>query len=255
MKPQKWFFRYGASEKGVGIIILILFVNFIVVKITSPTLPVPSTNRVQRCVTSWLGEIFCMIFICFLIIGIQFFDPQEYVIPFLFDSVLRVGFPAYYIYSFPPLYDYVSTSFKKNVVKPLKGRKENVRKLLSGLTRSPQIDITVWISNYDLCPFFETINLMKLTFKEINKYLTWYYWNKIRVLMMLYAHFETILTILFFLQFMTYVQVRSSDLYRKVDFLIKINLAGLGTNIIISKQLMKDIHANRHGMDYTFGHS
>ena len=84
-----------------------------------------------------------MISICFLTFVIQFFDPQEYVIIFLFDSVMRVGFPAYYIYSFPPLYDYVSTSFKKNVVKPLKRRKENVRKLLSGLTRSPQIDIIV----------------------------------------------------------------------------------------------------------------
>ena len=139
------FFRYFASGKSVGIIILILFLSFIVLKMTSPTLPVPSTNRVKKYnVTPWLGEIFCMIFICFLIFGLKFFDPHEVLIPFLFDFVLRVGFPAYYIYSFPPLYGYVSTSFKKNVVRPLKERKENMRKFLNGLTRSPpQIDIQV----------------------------------------------------------------------------------------------------------------
>ena len=75
--------------------------------------------------------------------GIKFFEPDEFVIPFLFDSVLRVGFPAYYIYSSPFLLDYVSTSFKKNALNPLKERKENVRQLLSGLKRSPRIDVKV----------------------------------------------------------------------------------------------------------------
>ena len=75
--------------------------------------------------------------------GIKFFEPHEFVMPFLFDSVLRVGFPAYYIYSSPFLRHYVSTSFKKNALNPLKERKENVRQLLSGLKRSPRIDVKV----------------------------------------------------------------------------------------------------------------
>ena len=75
--------------------------------------------------------------------GIQFFEPHEFVMPFIFDSVLRVGFPAYYIYSSPFLCDYVSSSFKKNALNPLKERKENVRQLLIGLKRSPRIDVKV----------------------------------------------------------------------------------------------------------------
>ena len=110
--------------------------SFIVLKVTSPTLPGTSTNR-ENSVTDWLGEIFCMIFLCFIIIAILFFDPQEYVIPFLFDSVLRVGFPAYYIYIFPSLYDYVFTSLKNVYSSFLKGKKSK------RLTRSPQIDVTV----------------------------------------------------------------------------------------------------------------
>ena len=136
-------FRYAASGKRPGIVILILFFSFYFLKMTSPTLPMPNANRVTRCVTPWLGEIFCTIFICCLIMRIQFFEPHNFVIPFLFESVLRVGFPAYYIYSSPFLFDYVSTSFKKNVLIPLKERKENVRQLLSSLKRSPRIDVKV----------------------------------------------------------------------------------------------------------------
>ena len=138
-------FRYAASGKRPGIVILILFFSFYFLKMTSPTLPIPNTNRVTRCVTTWFGEIFCTIILCFVIVATRFFYPYKFVIVFLFDSVLRVGFPTYYIYSYPSLSNYVSNSFKKNALNPLKERKENVRKLLSSFKRSPRIDVKVWI--------------------------------------------------------------------------------------------------------------
>ena len=130
--------------------ILILLLTFLLVKIASPTLP-GSSQEEGQCATKFFGEIFCVILFCFFTYAGHFFDPDhvhdphQIFVPLLFSFTLKVGFPAYYIHSFPALNDFVSTHFKKNVLNPANELKENVSQVLSHVTlrASPQIDVNV----------------------------------------------------------------------------------------------------------------
>ena len=110
-----YHFRYAVGDKGMMIMIMVLLLTFLALKKLSPTLPAENQYTNEKCLTKWIGEIFCGIFICFIIYAKQFLVADMYLFSFLFEFTLRVVFPAYYIYSFPSLSKYVSTYFKKNV--------------------------------------------------------------------------------------------------------------------------------------------
>ena len=112
----------------------------------SPTLPGENQFN-ESCATRWSGEIFCVISLCFTLFVTRILVPEKYFFKFLFDLVLRVGFPAYYIYSFPSLNQFIAATFKKSILDPINVRRENASQVISNLTlRSapPQIEINVW---------------------------------------------------------------------------------------------------------------
>ena len=112
----------------------------------SPTLPGDDQNN-ESCATilvDWSGEIFCVISLCFTLFVTRILVPEKYFFKFLFDLVLRVGFPAYYIYSFPSLNQFIAATFKKSILDPINSQRENASQVISNLTvRSapPQIEV------------------------------------------------------------------------------------------------------------------
>ena len=136
--------RYGVD--GIGWVVLILLLTFLALKYASPSLP--GENQEDHWASKWFGEIFCVIFLCFVSFSRHFFDPHKVFIPFLFDFILRVGFPAFYIYNFPSLSlsNFVSTIFEKNVFAPIRELKEIVVDQAWNCVSSrgsPQIDVNV----------------------------------------------------------------------------------------------------------------
>ena len=132
----------------MGIVIVILLMTFIAIKKYSPTLL--EDNQIEeedhyKCATRWFGEIFCILLFCSFILGVTLVEPPPVWLPFLFNLILKVGYPAFYIYSFPSLSVYVNTCFKKNVLNPIIETKEIVTHFLSKFSfrSSPQIDVNV----------------------------------------------------------------------------------------------------------------
>ena len=134
-------------------VIVILLLTFIAIKKYSPTLPEDNQNE-ESWATRWSGEIFCFILFCSIVLGINFFYPQiDWSTAFfiLLNFILRVGFPAFYIYNFSPLKKYVIKLLKKKILIPFAQSKENVNCMGSNrMFRPPphnEIDTGIHVAN------------------------------------------------------------------------------------------------------------
>ena len=132
----------------MGMVIVILLMTFIAIKKFSPVLPEEENQIEARCATTsrWFGEIFCLISFCSFTLGMTLIDPPIPVLfQFLFNLILKVGCPAFYIYCSPSHSVYVNTFFKKNVLNPINESKEIVSQFFSKFSfrQTPQIDVNV----------------------------------------------------------------------------------------------------------------
>ena len=85
----------------MGMVIVILLMTFIAIKKFSPVLPEEENQIEARCAKTsrWFGEIFCLMSFCSFTLGMTLIDPPIPVLfQFLFNLILKVGCPAFYIY-------------------------------------------------------------------------------------------------------------------------------------------------------------